>query len=462
MLYDELMSVISKLLSQSANFVWGLPLIILLIGGGLVLLWHSRLLPLFYFKTAIDLIRGKKGHTDHAEGQISHFQALTNALSATVGMGNIAGVAVAIYHGGPGALFWMWVSAFIGMNTKFYECALSVKYRGKDYQGEVQGGPMYVMRDKLGNYGKYMAIFFATCGLIGTLSLFQVNQLTGYLHTYYQTPKILVGVILAAIMAFVLQGGIKRMGKLSSILVPLMSVFYFIVGSYIIIQNYHLVPTIFEEIITQAFGIKALTGGGIGIAFIQVFKIGIKRAAFSNEAGVGTAPMAHSNAKTSEPIDEGLVAMLGPFLDTIIICTVTAFVILIGLKKADIEMSAGIILTTKAFESALPGFGRHFLGLAILLFSTTTIIGMANYNQKCWNYLFKGRKFLGATSFKVYYLATLVIASVVAQGDVVNLIDLAGGLMAFPNMITTIYFAKEITKDFKEKTKKQFYHVDID
>jgi alanine or glycine:cation symporter, AGCS family len=449
------MTIISKFLASAVDIIWGPPLIFLLMGGGIVLLWYSRFLPLFYFKTAIELIIGRKSNSDKAPGQLSHFQALTNALSATVGMGNIAGVAVAIYQGGPGALFWMWMSALIGMNTKFFECTLSVKYRGRDYQGETQGGPMYVMKEKLGRFGKPLAFMFTSCGLIGTLALFQVNQLTKYLNTYYEVPKISVGIVLAIVMGLVLQGGVKRIGKISSILVPGMAIFYFIVGSYIILINYQLVPIIFEEIITQAFGIKAMTGAGMGIAFMQVFKIGVKRAAFSNEAGIGTAPMAHSNAKTNEPVDEGLVAMLGPFIDTIIICTITAFVILIGLKKSNIEVTEGVMLTTRAFESALPGFGQHFLGVAILLFSTTTILGMANYNQKCWNFLFKGRRFLGLTSFKIYYLSTLIIASKVSSKDVVNLIDLAGGMMAFPNMIVTIYFAKEIMNDFKLKTTKK-------
>jgi len=437
----------SNFLSIVVDYAWGLPLVFLLIGGGFYLLTVSKLLPLRGFAHAFALITGKFKHqAKSAEGQISHFQGLTNALAATIGLGNIAGVAVAITQGGPGAIFWMWLAGIIGMNTKFFECSLSLMHRGHDFRGEVQGGPMYVIENALSKKFRPLAYMFAICGMVGTMALFQVNQLAEYSLDQFGTPKLMVGIICAVIVAMIMVGGIRRLAKVTETLVPSMCLFYVICCSVIIIMNFERVPGIFVSIFSEAFTGRSMLGGAMGVAIIEVMKVGVKRAAFSNEAGMGTAPMAHGNVKTPEPISEGLVAMLGPFFDTIIVCTMTALVILSTTDPADYVGLSGILLTTKAFENSLPGFGAHFLGIAILLFSVTTMIGMANYNQKCWNYLFKGRWGMGRNAFIFFFCATVVFGSVSSLTDVVNIIDIGFAMMAVPNMITTIILARSVER----------------
>ena len=450
---EALREAYSKYLGIAVDYAWGMPLIILLIGGGLILMFHSRLLPLTGFIHSIKLITGKFHHSsdEKAPGQITHFQALTNALSATIGLGNISGVAVAIQQGGAGAIFWMWVVALIGMNTKFFECTLSVMYRGKDHLGEVQGGPMYVIKSALDKKYHFLAYMFAVCGLIGTMAMFQSNQLAVYVTDNYSMVSdtmdpMFVGIFCAAIVAVVAKGGVKSIAAATSRVVPFMCVFYVFFALLIIFLNVGKVPGIFSAIFTQAIGWNALAGGIEGAVLAKVLQIGVKRAAFSNEAGMGTAAMAHSNVKTSEPISEGYVAMMGPFLDTIIVCTLTALVILSSVDASDLANAklGGILLTTKAFESSLPNFGSHFLGIAIFLFSITTMIGMVNYNEKCWNFLFRGKKYFGRDTLLILFCTSLIVGSVSEAGDVVNLLDLGFALMAIPNMIATILLAGKV------------------
>lgn len=447
--------IFSHFLVQAVDLIWGLPLVFLLIGGGLGLVFYSSLLPIVGFAHAIRLVLGHYKERDKkAPGQLSHFQALTNALAATVGLGNIGGVAVALTQGGPGAVFWMWVAALIGMNTKFFECSLAVMYRGKDYKGEVQGGPMYVIAQALPGFFRPMAYMFAICGLIGCMALFQVNQLAEYLENHYQWDRLTVGIFSAIAVGFVLKGGLKRMGKVTGALVPGMAIFY-VIGSLVIISlNFEKVPGVFALIFHDAFTGQALFGGAAAWGFIEVMKVGVKRAAFSNEAGVGTAPMAHSNAKTTEPISEGLVAMLGPFFDTIIICTMTAVVILITLPVEKFQGVAGVLITIEAFEASLPGVGQHLLGIAILLFSFTTMIGMANYNGKCWDFIFKGRWGMTQNTFILVFCGTLIFGSLTRLENVVNILDIGYGLMAYPNMIATIWLAPKVKKALKEYFKR--------
>lgn len=417
----------------------------------------SRLLPLRGFTHAFALILGKFQHSNQqkAEGQISHMQGLTNALASTVGMGNIAGVAVAITQGGPGAIFWMWVAGILGMNTKFFECSLAQMYRGHDYRGEVQGGPMYVIERALPRSMRPLAIFFAVCGLIGTMTLFQINQLAQYAQEEFACPPIAVGVMCAILVGIILLGGIRRLAKVTEALVPSMCVLYVCSCLYILLVNASHVPGIFLSIFSHAFSGHAALGGAMGIAFIEVMKIGVKRAAFSNEAGIGTSPMAHSNVRTSEPISEGLVAMLEPFFDTIVVCTMTALVILVSLDAGVLsESDSGVLLTRQAFQVAMPSFGTYFLGLAVLLFSVTTMIGGANYNEKCWNYLFRGRWGLGRNTFICCFCASLVFGSAVSMDNVVNIIDIGFAFMAIPNLIATLFLARKVEAALTEYVAK--------
>lgn len=447
---------VSAFLSRLAELAWGLPLIVLLIGGGLYLLCLSRFRPLSGFGHAFLLMAGRFQHPgeENAEGQITHFQALNNALASTIGMGNIAGVAVAINWGGPGAVFWMWVAALIGMNTKFFECTLSTMYRGRDHRGEVQGGPMYLIDTALGKKWKPLSFFFAACGLLGTLTLFQINQLAAYTLDRYDFKPVWVGVFCACLTAYVLKGGLNRLARFTSAMVPFMCLLYVLTSLTILFLHAERIPEIFLAIFREAFQGRAALGGATAVAFMEILKIGVRRASFSNESGIGTSPMAHSNVKTSEPISQGLVAMLEPFLDTIIVCTMTALVILVSIDTQGLTETSGIVLSTKAFEESLPGFGAHFLGVSIFFFSFSTMIGYANYNEKCWHYLFRGRWGLSRNVFIFFYCATLIIGALATLDDVVNLLDTAFAFMAIPNMLATLWLAPRVVQQLGKYYEK--------
>jgi AGCS family alanine or glycine:cation symporter len=350
--------------------MWGLPLLILLSGGGLFFTFYCRLIPFYHIRHGFNILIGKYDNSNDP-GQISHFQALSSALASTVGMGNISGVAVAIHMGGPGAIFWMWISAILGMATKFFTCTLAILYRGKDEDGEVQGGPMYVIKegickiDKDGwilnksSYpvlGKFLANLFAIAGLFGCFSLFQANQLTQIIQNQIFVPfnlfsqntmigQLVIGILLAGIISAVIFGGIRRIGQVASRLVPAMVLLYMLCGFIILIGNITKLDDIFLLIIHDAFTGHAVAGG----AAFTVFRIGFRRAAFSNEAGIGTESMAHGAAITNEPVREGLVAMLGPMIDTLIVCSITGFIILTsGIWDAKFQTTEEIELTSEA------------------------------------------------------------------------------------------------------------------
>ncbi len=293
-------------------------------------------------------------------GQINHFQALSSALSATIGMGNIAGVAIAITTGGPGAIFWMWVAGAVGMATKFFTCTLSCMYRKKDEDGVVQGGPMYFIEVGLGKHFKPLAMMFAFCGMFGCLAIFQSNQLASLLDQHWAIDPGITGFIAMFIVGAVILGGITRVGRVASTIVPTMCFLYIASCLYVICTHYVQVPEMIMSIFRAAFGGEAVIGGAVGLTVKEILIIGVKRAAFSNEAGIGTAAMAHGAAKTAEPVREGLVAMIGPFIDTHIICTMTALVILSTGVSATGD---GVVMTANAFESAMPGIGKIILWL---------------------------------------------------------------------------------------------------
>ena len=335
---SNLIVSILKGLEDISNWLWGFPLLYLLIGGGLYFTIYSRFVPFFYLRHSIQILRGKYNNANDP-GEINHFQALCSALSGTVGMGNITGVAVAIVQGGPGALFWMWICALLGMATKFFTCSLAVMYRGTDQTGQVQGGPMYFITEGLGKKWKPLAMAFCFFGLFGCLPMFQSNQLTAIVSEMFFKPNDwfvdssqnvtltgqgLFGLLLAIVVGVVIIGGIQRIGKVAATLVPFMVILYGGCAVIIIIMHASQIPEAFRLIITDAFTGQAVTGGVLG----SVISIGVRRAAFSNEAGMGTEAMAHGAAKTKEPIREGLVAMLGPMIDTLIVCTITGLVII--------------------------------------------------------------------------------------------------------------------------------------
>jgi alanine or glycine:cation symporter, AGCS family len=445
----------SELLQTTVEYIWGLPLLIFIFTANIILVSHSKFLPVKGFIHAIKLLTEKKEADLSAEGQISHFQAFCNAIAATIGLGNISGVAVAIATGGPGALFWMWIAAIFGMNTKFFECAVAQLYRGKDYKGDTQGGAMYVIERALPTRLRPLAIMFAICGLIGTLSLFQINQLAQYGESFYDIDKFYSGIIFSVLTALVLLGGLKSISRFCSLVVPFMSVIYFLVVSTIMIINIQHVPKIFLLVFTEALSPSSAFGGIVGYGFLHILTIGMKRATFSNEAGIGTAPMAHSNSKTSEPISEGYVAMLGPFLDTIIVCSLTAFAILVTFPDGAPKSLSGIELTTSAFIHHLGAYGRHFLAITITLFALSTMIGMANYNQKCWDYLFKGRWGLRDKSFMLIYSGSILVGAIIPMTNVVNLMDISFAMMTIPNIIATVYLAKKVKQELVNYNRRQ-------
>ena len=424
---------------------------ILLISAGVFFTLRSGFLPFRGARHAIDILRGKYDDPDDP-GEISHFQALSSALSSTIGMGNISGVAIAVSLGGPGAIFWMWIAGLVGMSTKFFTCTLATMYRKPDERGIDQGGPMYFIEVGLGRAVKPLAIMFAVFGMIGCLALFQVNQLAGLLDSDWQIPRMATGTVCMLLVGVVILGGIVRVGRVTSKIVPAMFVIYFLAALYILGGHVgQIIPTL-KSIVTSAFGGMALVGGGTGVLFREVLITGVKRAAFSNEAGIGTAPMAHGAAKTKEPVREGLIAMIGPFLDTNLICTMTALVILItGVPAAE----DGVVMTVSAFEQAIPGIGAIMLTVIIALFSISTMISYSYYSLKCARYLF-GFKF---GSYYIYvYIISLFFAAFWTQDLVINMLDTAFACMAIPTLIGTLLLSPKVvaaTRDYYRRMRER-------
>ncbi|QRM90599.1 amino acid carrier protein [Lacinutrix sp. WUR7] len=453
------MQKLDQFIADFASFVWGLPLLILLIGGGLYLLILSRFLPFRYLGHAIQVLRGKYDNPED-KGEITHFQALTTALSSTIGMGNIAGVAVAISIGGPGAVFWLWVSAIIGMATKFFTSSLAIMYRGKDSEGNTQGGPMYFIMEGLGKHWKPLAVFFSLCGLIGALPVFNVNQLTQAINDIVLKPNgvavnftsnLIIGLILVSITSVVILGGLNRISKVASRLVPSMVLLYFVLILIILFANAEVVPTYFKLIFTDAFTAEnykgdAFLGGLLGGLII----LGIRRGAFSNEAGIGTAPLAHGAAKTNEPIREGLVAMLGPAIDTLIVCTLTALAILVTGVWQTTEAN-GVSLTANAFGAAMPTYGRYLLLLCIVVFSVSSLFSYAYYGGKCLSFLI-GEK--NKHYYNYFYILSIILGATTSLALMINLIDGVFALMAIPTMTATLILAPRVVKEAKAYFKR--------
>lgn len=449
------MDALNQIFKQFSNLAWGLPLLILLIGGGLYLLIWSQFLPFRYLGHAIQVLRGKFDNPNDS-GQITHFQALTTALSSTIGMGNISGVALAIAIGGPGAVFWMWISAIVGMSTKFFTSTLAILYRGKDSDGNIQGGPMYFIVEGLGKRWKFLAIMFSFFGMLGALPVVNVNQLKQAINDIVLIPNgievsLTTNLIIAAILVFftsiVILGGLKRISVLASKLVPSMVLLYFILVVIILVVNYIEVPKYIAMIVTDAFNAdyypkdKPFLGGVLGALILH----GIKRGAFSNEAGLGTAAMAHGAAKTNEPVREGLVAMLGPAIDTLIVCTLTALAILVtGVWET--TSSNGVTLTAAAFSSAIPYYGKYLLMVCVFIFSISSLFSYAYYGNKCMSFLIGAKR---KYYYNYLYIASIVLAATTDFKAMINFIDGVFALMAIPTMIATLILAPKVIKASK-------------
>ena len=433
----EFLQSASTLITRISDFVCGYPLFLLLIGGGLFLFFYSGCVSLRCLGKAMKALRHSSSST--AEGQISSAQALMSAIASTVGMGNIAGVAIAITVGGPGAIFWMWVSAVVGMSTKFFEGALSIMYRGHD------------SANGLGAQWRPLATFFAVAGLIGTLCVMQANQLVESVTTVFTTPagipntpmlRFAMGVIIALIVGSVIIGGIKRISAISSKIVPVMVSGYMLLVLVIVCLNFDRLPEAFASIFHSAFSMEAGLGGMLGTALI-----GARRAAYVNEAGVGTAGMMHGASRNDNPLREGYVAMIGPAIDSGLVCTLTALPILLAGNYTSAEGIKGLYIALHSFEALLPGWGQYLLMVMVFFFAFSTMFSYSYYGLKCTNFLF------GAENAKCYnycYLVMIVVAAVVPLGTVVAVMDLSFALMASPTLTSLLLRAPRVKQMMKQ------------
>lgn len=451
------MSSLNDFLANTAAFVWW-PVLFLIIGGGLYFLFYSGFLQYRYFVHAINVLRGKYDDPN-APGQISAYKALSTALASTVGMGNLAGVAAAIAIGGPGALFWMWVTSIIGMSTNFFTSTLASMYRGKDSEGELQGGPMYVIREVMSQKWQPLAALFCVCAMVGSLPIFQVNQLTQAIVDIGLKPngisesfttiggssisvtKFIIGLLVTVLCGIVIIGGIKRIGTWAGRLVPFMIILHFVTVAVILVLFADRIPYYFKLVFTDAFAAEHYHGDPfLGGMLGGIIMLGVRRATFSNEAGIGTAPMAMGASKSTEPVREGLVSMLSPLIDTLISCSLTAFAIFV----TDVWQTPGangITLTSLAYRKAIPGFGDYALLLCTCVFAISALFAYSYYGRKALSFLIGERK---SVWYDYFYLSTIVLGAIASVDVVLNLIDIAFAIMAIPTMLSAIVLAPRV------------------
>lgn len=445
---SEFLETLRSGIVSVSDFVCGYPLFFWLIGGGLFLFIYSGATPLRRLNWSLKALR-EKNATGKGEGEISSFQALMSSICSTVGMGNIAGVAIAISIGGPGAIFWMWVSALLGMATKFFEGTLAIMYKGRDKEGNIHGGPMYMLTEGLGKKFRPMAIFFAVFGMIGTLCFMQANQLTESLITVLDAPdtfnfRLITGLIMGAVVSVVVLGGIKRISKIATKVVPVMVGLYFLLVFIIIVMNIELLPKVFYNIISEAFNLEAGLGA---LAFIAL--TGARRAMYVNEAGVGTASLMHGASRNDQPVREGLIAMIGPAIDSGLVCTLTSIPILMAMQISPIEVEGvkGLYIALNAFESMLPGWGQYALLIIVFIFAFTTMFSYSYYGTECAGYLFgyKNGKY-----YDYFYLFMIVVACVISLDLVVSIMDLAFAFMAIPTMYALLRLSPRVKREAKK------------
>ncbi len=426
------MNGVESFFSSMSSIVWGPPMLILLLATGIYLTIKLRGITLAKIPYAIGLIFKKD--VDDSEGDVSSFEALATSLSSTIGTGNIAGVATAISVGGPGAAFWMWMAALVGTATKYAEGVLAVKYRIKSENGEMAGGPMYYIQEGLGLKWKFLSVFFAICGVLvawlGIGATVQANSMADALRANFGIKPLYTGIVLAILVGTVVLGGIKRIAKVAGKLVPLMSVLYISATLYIILTNISELPAALSLILSSAFKGQAAVGGFTGAGVMLALRKGISRGVFSNEAGLGSAPIAHAAAKTNEPVRQGLIAMLGTFIDTILICSLTTLtIIMTGVWNQGLT---GAALTTKAFDVGIAGFGGLVIGIGIIFFAFSTALGWCYYGEKCIEYLLGSKAII---PYKLIYIICILVGATVKLEIVWALSDVVNGLMAFPNLI---------------------------
>jgi AGCS family alanine or glycine:cation symporter len=441
---------LENILNEMVAFLWGMPLVILLVGGGTFFVLHSRFVAYRHLNLAFKIAFGKQDKALHSQSDLGHFQALMLALSGTLGLGNISGVAVAITMGGPGAIFWMWVTALVGITTKFYTATLAVKFRGPDRSGKMQGGPMYVIREGLGKHWLPLAWLFCIGCMMGALPIYQINQLVQVLREFVAIPlgiatfkehlyfDLGTGIILCILITWIVLGKLSRLSAITSRIVPFMVILYFAMTFVLLIINITEIPQVVESIFVGAFSADSILGGTVG----TIILIGVQRGAFSNEAGIGTESMAHGASDTKEPIKEGLVASIGPVIDTLIVCSCTAIAILAtGALNSGLK---GVSLTAQAFEISFPGIGGLLVVLIVFFLSTSTVLAFSYYGKKCAEFI-GGPKLQNAYGW--FYMILIIFGAVSSLRIVINIIDIMYAVMAIPTMISTLLLAKKVKQE---------------
>lgn len=447
------MEAVSDFIGQINGLVWGPPMLVMILGVGLFLSIGLKLMPILKLGAGFRLMWSGRARGDDADGEIPPFQALMTALSATVGTGNIAGVATAVFLGGPGALFWMWLTALVGMATKYSEAVLAVRFREVDERGDHVGGPMYYIRNGLGSKWAWLGILFAIFASVAAFGIgntVQANSVADVLEANFGLPHWVTGLILMVLVGLVLIGGIRRIGHVASALVPLMAVSYVLVGLVVLALNASAIPEAFGMIFTHAFSPIAAQGGFAGAAIWAAIRFGVARGIFSNEAGLGSAPIAHAAAQTKVPVKQGMVAMLGTFIDTIIVCSITGLVIITS--GAWTSGETGAALTSLAFEHGLPGFGNYLVAIALAVFAFTTIIGWSFYGERCIEFLFGVKAIV---PYRVLWILAIPLGATINLGFIWLVADTLNAMMALPNLIALLLLSPVVFRLTREHFDKE-------
>ncbi len=448
------MQQLTQWLHTLNGMVWGVPMIVLILGTGFYLQLRLGFMPLRNIGYGFRMIWKSRMVEDKSSGDISPYAALMTALSATVGTGNIAGVATAIAVGGPGALFWMWMTAIVGMATKYAEVVVAVKFREKNANGQWVGGPMYAIKNGLGPKWRWLATAFAVFGGLagfGIGAMVQANGISSAMQGAFGLETWVTGLAVAGLTAAVVLGGIKRIGAVAEKLVPSMCIVYIICVLWVLGTYYAQIPAAFALIIEQAFNPTAAVGGFAGSTVLMAIRMGVARGIFSNEAGLGTAGIAQAAGQSKDPVFSGIVGMMGTFIDTIIVCTMTGLAIVVsGVWNSG---ASGALLSTQSFEAAMPGIGKYLLAISLALFAFTTILGWAYYGEKCWTYLVGP---VCEKPFRILWVAGVFVGAVVTLDVAWLVADTLNAMMAIPNLISLLMLSPvvaKLTKDYFDAKK---------
>ncbi|MBQ8647256.1 MAG: sodium:alanine symporter family protein [Oscillospiraceae bacterium] len=456
-----MLETITNLNSKINGFVWGPVMLALLVGTGVYQTFRTGFIQVRWFgyimkNTVGSLFAKKDSNKDHGSN-LSPFQAVTTALAGTVGTGNVAGVTGAIFVGGPGAVFWMWVSAFFGMCTKYAEIALAMKYRVTDENGSYRGGPMYYIENGLGKSWKWLAVLFAILGGLASFgigNIAQSSEIAGAMNGLLGLDPMITGVLLAVLVAIVVLGGVQRIGQVTSYMVPFMAIFYIIAGVAVILMRITDVPAVLATIVTSAFSFEAVGGGLFGYAIMVAMKQGFARGVFSNEAGLGSAPIAHASSSTEEPAEQAMWGVFEVFIDTIIICTITAMAVLLSGMELGADALAAYgskgAAAVAAFNTILPGtLGGTVIQISLLFFALSTILSWSLYGERCWGYLTGNNKVV-AMVYKLLFIAFCIVGATGSGTLMWDIADTLNGMMAIPNLIALLGLSGVVTKITKD------------